>query len=76
MTIELEDILDVVNRLDVKRFASPVRLPRHHDHDRDGDRDGDGLTRHSISITAPKRDHRLHRQPQPHGWNWRSQGGS
>jgi len=72
MTIELEDILDVVNRLDAKRFALPARLPRQRGHD--GDRDGPA--RHSIPITAPKRDHRLHRQPQPHGWNWRSQGGS
>jgi len=71
MTIELEDILDVVNRLDAKRFALPARLPRQHDRD-----DDDRPTRHSIPITLPKRDHRLHRQPQPHGWNWRSQGGS
>jgi len=72
MTTELENILDVVNRLNAKRFASPARLPRQHDRDDDGDRP----TRHSGSITAPKHDHRLHRQPQPHGWNWRSQGGS
>ena len=68
MTIELQDIIDVVNRLDVKRFASPARLPRQHDRDHDRDRP----TRHSGSITAPKHDHRLHRQPQQHVWNWRS----
>jgi hypothetical protein len=68
MTTELENILDVVNRLDAKCFALPARLPLQRDHDRDGDRP----TRHSIPITAPKHDHRLHRQPQPHGWNWRS----
>ena len=68
MTTELENILDVVNRLDAKRFALPARLPRQHDRDHDRDRP----TRHSGSITAPKHDHRLHRQPQQHVWNWRS----
>ncbi len=67
MTTELEDILAVINRLDAKRDVPPIRLPRQHDRDRS--------TRHSGSITAPKHDHRLHRQPQPHGWDWRSQKG-
>ena len=73
MTTELENILDVVNRLDAKCDVPPARLPRQRDRDDDRDRDGDGLTRHPGSITAPKRDHRLHHQPQlPNVWNWRS----
>jgi len=66
MTTELENILDVVNRLDKKRDVPPARLPRQHD--------GAVIdpTRHPGSITAPKRDHKPHSQLQPHVWNWRS----
>ncbi len=71
MISDIQDILAIVRRLDAKRSDPPQPLSRQRDHDRDGD----SPTRHSIPITAPKRDHRLHRQPQPHGWDWRSQKG-
>jgi len=64
MTTELENILDVVNRLDTKRDVPPARLPRQRD--RDCDRE------EHAPLPKPERGHKHRSQPQQHVWNWRS----
>ena len=73
MTTEIEDtVFGTLNRLNGVRSQPPIPLAIHiADH-----RQRDLPAGRPGSFRGHEVDDRPNRQPQPHGWNWRSQGGS
>ncbi len=67
MTIELEDIFALANRLDDLRVQSPKPLVSH-----EARQQRDYPISARLSLIGPKRDHKHHNVAPAHSWNWKS----